>query len=220
MQSRLLKFNVNRKYKMNNKGIWLPIEVLRDTNLTWLERVILMEITQLSMLDKGCIAHNEHFAALFKIKKESASRTINSLVTKNYITVSISNRNHNRTITINKMLFSSKQNVIDSSTKCSETKENKTINKTYNSGFSNLWSFYNVGNKYKASQCYSKFLKEYKDDIDNSKKILIEILKKEKGKDNYHKHLTTILNNLIQDISGVYEEYKNIKEESTTKEWK
>ena len=107
-------------------------------------------------------------------------------------------------------------------TNTNSNKKERTNNKKeiYTSGFSNLWKFYNVGNKYKASQCYSKFLKAYKNDIDNSKKILIEILKKEKGKDNYHKHLTTILNNLTQDISGVYEEYKNIKEESTTKEWK
>jgi len=102
----------------------------------------------------------------------------------------------------------------------SNNKGDSLKNKTYNSGFSNLWSFYSVGNKYKASQCYSKFLKVYKDDIDNSKRILVEILKKEKEKDDYRKHLTTILNNLIQDISGVYEEYKNIKKNNKPKEWK
>lgn len=115
---------------MKDKGIWLPLEIIHDTNLTWLERVVLMEINQLSMLDKGCVAHNEHFATLFKIRKESTSRVISSLVAKNYITVSISNRNHNRTITINKMLLGGKQNVIDPLTKCLESKENKTMNKT------------------------------------------------------------------------------------------
>lgn len=115
---------------MKHKGVWIPIEIIHDTSLTWLERMILMEINQLSMLKKGCVAHNDHFAGLFGIKKESASRVINSLKDKNYIEVSIKNRNHSRVITINKMLSEGKQNVIDPLTFCLESEEIKTTNKT------------------------------------------------------------------------------------------
>lgn len=115
---------------MNHKGIWLPSEVIQDKNLTWLERVVLMEVNQLSELKKGCIAHNEHFSLLFNIKRESVSRVLSSLRDKGYINIDISNRNHNRVITINKMLLGGEQNVITPLTKCLESKENKTINNT------------------------------------------------------------------------------------------
>ena len=44
------------------KGFWLPIELLHDKNTTMQEKLLLIEINQLSMLDKGCIASNNHFA--------------------------------------------------------------------------------------------------------------------------------------------------------------
>ena len=46
------------------------------------EKLILIEINQLSMLDKGCVASNNHFAEIFKIKKESVSRSLSSLEQK------------------------------------------------------------------------------------------------------------------------------------------
>ncbi len=112
------------------KGFWLPIELLHDKNTTMQEKLLLIEINQLSMLDKGCIASNNHFAETFKVKKESISRSLSSLEKKWYISSKIKDgsRNHSRTITINKMLFEYEQNVISPLTNCLETKENKTVN--------------------------------------------------------------------------------------------
>ena len=128
-----------------SKGLWLPIELLKDKSTTMQEKLILVEINQLSMLDKGCVASNNHFSELFGIKKESVSRSISSLENKGFITTKIKDgsRNHERTITINKMLFEYKQNVIDPLTNCLETKDNKTINKTINisyDDFSIMWN--------------------------------------------------------------------------------
>ena len=53
------------------KGFWLSIDLLHDKNTTMQEKLLLIEINQLSMLDKGCIASNNHFAETFKVKKES-----------------------------------------------------------------------------------------------------------------------------------------------------
>lgn len=105
------------------KGFWLDVELLHDKNTTMQEKLLLIEITNLSMLDKGCIASNTHFAELFKVKKESISRSLSSLEKKGYILTKIKegSRNHDRTITINKMLSVA-------ITKCLETKENKTSN--------------------------------------------------------------------------------------------
>ena len=48
-----------------SKGFWLPIELLKDKSTTMQEKLILVEINQLSMLDKGCIASNNHFEKCF-----------------------------------------------------------------------------------------------------------------------------------------------------------
>lgn len=126
------------------KGFWLSIELLHDKNTTMQEKLLLIEINQLSMLDKGCIASNNHFAETFKVKKESISRSLSSLEQKGYITTEIKagSRNHDRTITINKMLFYYEQNVIAPLTNCLETKENKTINKTKNISIDIVSSFF------------------------------------------------------------------------------
>ena len=126
------------------KGFWLSIDLLHDKNTTMQEKLLLIEINQLSMLDKGCIASNNHFAETFKVKKESISRRLSSLEQKGYISTEIKagSRNHDRTITINKMLFYYEQNVIAPLTNCLETKENKTINKTKNISIDIVSSFF------------------------------------------------------------------------------
>ena len=118
---------------VNHKGIWMPIEVLHNENLTMQEKFVLMEINQLEMLDKGCNASNKHFADLLKTSTKSISNTISNLVKKGFIKTSIKNgtRNHEREIfTIHSMMEGYPQKVDKVSTKSGETKENKTINKS------------------------------------------------------------------------------------------
>jgi DNA-binding MarR family transcriptional regulator len=119
---------------VSDRFITLTWEFIRDKDTTPQEKFILAEIEALSSLKKGCIGHNEHFADLLGVKKESVSRSINSLKEKGYIDVEIvkGSRNHDRRITLNKLLFRGKQNVIEGLTNCLETKGNKTINKTIN----------------------------------------------------------------------------------------
>lgn len=166
------------------KGFWLSVELLHDKNTTMQEKLILTEISQLSMLDKGCIASNNHFAELLQVKKESISRSISSLENKGYITTKIKDgsRNHERVITINKMLFDPKQNVIDPLTNCLETKENKTDNTTSTDyeAFLNLWNeFATKVNKPKIAKLTDSRkkklalrLKEYKNLLEIYKYVL------------------------------------------------
>ena len=37
------------------KGIWIPKEIWLDSNLTWSEKMLLVEIDSLATLEKGCI---------------------------------------------------------------------------------------------------------------------------------------------------------------------
>lgn len=119
---------------MINSGIFITWDFFKDKSTTMNEKVLLLEISNLSMLEHGCVASNEHFASKMGIKKEAVSRLISSLQNKGYIHSEMKNgtRNFGRKITLNKMLFDPKQNVISPLTNCEETKGNKTINKTIN----------------------------------------------------------------------------------------
>ena len=169
--------------KSEERGIFLKWSVFRDKETTLSEKVLFLEINNLSMLDKGCIASNSHFADTLGVKKEAISRLISTLEKKGYITTEIvaGSRNHSRIITINKMLstdnkmlFRGKQNVNTPLTNCLETKENKTINKTINKtmnknkgdldySFEDYWSL--VPNKKNSGQAKATFYKLRKSNI-------------------------------------------------------
>ena len=120
---------------MATKFITISVEIMHDTNLTANQKFILAEIEQLSSLENGCIAGNNHFSELTRIAKQSVSRCISDLEKQGYINTEIvkGSRNHKRIITINKMLNHPKQNVKPPLTKCLETKGNIQSNIQNNS---------------------------------------------------------------------------------------
>jgi DNA-binding MarR family transcriptional regulator len=125
---------------MATKFITVSIEVMHDSNLNQSQKFIYAEIEQLSQLDKGCVASNQHFSELIGITKENVSRNINDLEKKGYINIEIVNgtRNHTRIITLTKIVRPPYQNSKTPLSKRQETKENKTINKTINTFISQL----------------------------------------------------------------------------------
>ena len=189
-----------------SKGFWLPIELLKDKSTTMQEKLILVEINQLSMLDKGCIASNNHFAELFGIKKESVSRSISSLENKGYITTKIKDgsRNHERTITINKMLFEYKQNVISPLTNCLETKENKTINKT-NNKYDIFLDYLKSKCKYKTKVTKTKDGKVLFNQIEDKRQLIIDYIKHQEEK----KEFAVVITKFMEDYNTVYKDKYN-----------
>lgn len=67
------------------KGIWIPKEVWLDTNLTWVEKILIVEIDSLDK-ENGCFASNAYFADFFNLSKNRISKIISSLASKEYIT--------------------------------------------------------------------------------------------------------------------------------------
>ena len=189
-----------------SKGFWLPIELLKDKSTTMQEKLILVEINQLSMLDKGCIASNNHFAELFGIKKESVSRSISSLENKGYITTKIKDgsRNHERTITINKMLFEYKQNVISPLTNCLETKENKTINKT-NNKYDIFLDYLKSKCNYKSKVTKTKEGKELFNQIEDKKQLALDYIKHQEEKNEF----AVRISKFMEDYNTVYKDKTN-----------
>ena len=71
------------------KGIWIPKEIWLDDNLTWSEKMLLVEIDSLATLEKGCIATNEYLSSFFNLSKDRISKLISSLKAKGYIEVKL-----------------------------------------------------------------------------------------------------------------------------------
>jgi len=115
------------------KGFWIP-EQLMNLDISWTKRILLAEINQLSMLDKGCVASNNHFATKLRITKQAVSKALNELSKDGLLSIdnAQTKRNFGRTITINfseSAINFSKSGVHQSG----EPKESNTINKTISS---------------------------------------------------------------------------------------
>lgn len=67
------------------KGVWIPKEVWLDLNLTWMEKLLLVEIDSLDN-EKGCFASNKYFAEFFQLSPSRISELVSQLVSKGYIT--------------------------------------------------------------------------------------------------------------------------------------
>lgn len=80
----------------NLEGLWIDIEILRDTNLSLQEKFVLAIIKALDK-NNGCFASNKYFADVLQVTPKRASDIIQSLITKKYIT-SVVEDNYKRTI--------------------------------------------------------------------------------------------------------------------------
>jgi len=65
--------------------VWIPKDVWLDHNLTWMEKLLLVEIDSLDA-EKGCFASNGYFGEFFNLSNSRVSEMIASLVSKGYIT--------------------------------------------------------------------------------------------------------------------------------------
>ena len=62
----------------NFKGIWIPKNIYLNQNLSWTEKILLIEIDNLDN-DKGCFASNKHFAKFLNVKENTISIYIKHL---------------------------------------------------------------------------------------------------------------------------------------------
>lgn len=67
------------------KGIWIPIEIWKDENLTWNEKILFLEIDSFTSQDKDCFFSNEYIAKLLGISETNANKTLSSLIKKGYV---------------------------------------------------------------------------------------------------------------------------------------
>lgn len=66
------------------KGVWIPKDIWLDKNLTWMEKLMLVEIHSLDNQD-GCFASNAYFADFFNLSTSRISEIIRALAEKGYL---------------------------------------------------------------------------------------------------------------------------------------
>ena len=71
------------------KGLWIPVEVLLNKDLSDKEKIILSMILYLSEETKSCFASNKYIANIVKVSADRVSKIVTSLRKKNYIKVKL-----------------------------------------------------------------------------------------------------------------------------------
>lgn len=89
---------------LNLKGIWIPIEILIDKNLSDKEKIIYAIILFLSQENNYCYCTNKTLSKMFYITTTQVSKLINSLKNKNYINVEIVFKNNSKQIEKRKLI--------------------------------------------------------------------------------------------------------------------
>lgn len=83
---------------LNLKGLWIPIEILTDKNLSDKEKTILSIILFLSKENNTCFCTNGTISELLNISSKQVSKLINSLKAKGYIAVTMKYKENSKKI--------------------------------------------------------------------------------------------------------------------------
>jgi hypothetical protein len=158
-------------YFMNRdfKGVWIPKDVWLDHNLSWMEKLLLVEIDSLDA-EKGCFASNGYFGEFFNLSPSRISEMVSSLVSKGYITTfllyegkQVKQRILTPTLPIRKLEGGIRDTEGGYSEKAKDINtliSNTTINKLINISFEDWWLLYDkkVGNKNLLSKKWDKLI--------------------------------------------------------------
>lgn len=67
------------------KGIFIPIEIWENKELSWNEKILLMEIDSFTSKNLPCFFSNEYIANLLGVKENTASILLSKLIKKGYV---------------------------------------------------------------------------------------------------------------------------------------
>lgn len=89
---------------LNLKGLWIPIEILTDTNLSDKEKHIYSIIMFLSKENNYCYCTNSNISELLNISITQVSKLVNSLKKKGYIDIEIKYKDNSKEIESRKLI--------------------------------------------------------------------------------------------------------------------
>lgn len=91
----------------NFKGVWIHKKVWLNTELSWMEKLFLVEIDSLDN-EEHCYASNAYFSEFFQVSKPRCSQIIKSLESKDYLKIILHKKGKQvlkRTLIINKIKY-------------------------------------------------------------------------------------------------------------------
>ena len=92
------------------KGLWIPNEVLLNTDLSDKEKMILSIVIYLSEDKNNCFASNKYIANILNISSDRVSKIINVLKNKEYIKVKLNYKLDSRKVE-NRQITPIKENI-------------------------------------------------------------------------------------------------------------
>lgn len=118
------------------KGVWIPKEIWLNTDLSIIEKVLLVEIDSLDNSDRGCFASNEYLAKFVQLSEGRVANIISDLKKRKFI-IQVFFDGRNRGLRISKSESSFNENVKAETTKTGKQptqkrEHNNTVNKTSN----------------------------------------------------------------------------------------
>ena len=69
------------------KGVWIPKEIWLNSDLSIIEKVLLVEIDSLDNSERGCFASNEYLAKFVQLSESRVAHIISDLKKREYIIV-------------------------------------------------------------------------------------------------------------------------------------
>lgn len=67
------------------KGIWIPIEIWEAQDLSWNEKILLMEIDSFTTQGKDCFISDDYISRLLCVNLTYANKLLSSLIKKGYV---------------------------------------------------------------------------------------------------------------------------------------
>jgi len=118
------------------KGIWIPKKIWLNTDLSIIEKVLLVEIDSLDNSERGCFASNEYLATFVQLSEGRVANIISDLKKRKFI-IQVFFDGRNRGLRISKSESSFNENVKPELTKTGKQttrkrEHNNTVNKTTN----------------------------------------------------------------------------------------
>ncbi len=89
---------------LNLKGLWIPIEILTDKNLSDKEKHIYSLIIFLSQEKQYCFCTNKTISELLNISVTQVSKLVNSLKDKGYINIEMVYKENSKEVDMRKLI--------------------------------------------------------------------------------------------------------------------
>lgn len=128
----IFKMKENRDFK----GVWIPKEIWLNTDLSIIEKVLLVEIDSLDNSDRGCFASNEYLAKFVQLSESRVAHIISDLKKREYVVVVFTDgRNRGLKLHPQQSRFAknSKAESLKTTNQSSQKQQhNNTVNKTTN----------------------------------------------------------------------------------------